>query len=181
MHPVLPSHYKRYVMERPLTPRPVPAPLAPGFRLIAWAEHLLDLHADVLFTSFHDDLDGKVFPNLADRMGCRFLMRAVRGLRGFCPSATWLAAGPGGYAGAIQGVVSGGWGMVQNLGVCPEARGKGVGAALLVKCLAGFANAGAVGCHLEVTADNAPAVRLYKRFGFRPTRVRYKPAGEAGV
>lgn len=176
------THFKRYCMERSLDdPPPVDPP--PGFRFVPWQEHLLDLHADVLFASFADDLDGKVFPNLADRDGCRHLMRAVRELRGFCPSACWLLAGPDGYAGAIQGVVTGGWGLVQNLGVCPEARGRGVGAALLARCLRGFARAGADGCRLEVTADNTPAVRLYKRFGFRATRVRYKPAAwvAAGV
>jgi len=181
MPPHRPSHFKRYLMERPLVPRPVSIPPPPGFWFVPWAEHLLDLHADVLFHSFADDLDGKVFPNLADRDGCRFLMRAVRGLRGFCPSACWLAAGPAGFAGAIQGIVVGGWGMVQNLGVCPEARGRGVAAALLSKSLSGFVNAGARACHLEVTATNTPAVRLYKRFGFRPTRVRYKPAAGVGV
>ncbi len=170
------SHFKRYLMERPLVPRPERVPVPAGFRLVPWADHLLDLHADVLFHSFADDLDGQVFPNLADRDGCRTLMRAVRGLHGFCPSACWLMTGPDGYVGAIQGVIVGGWGAVQNLGVCAEARGRGVGAALLARCLSGFANAGATAVNLEVTASNAPAVRLYKRFGFRPTRVRYKPA-----
>lgn len=173
-----PSHFKRYRMERPLTPRPrVVVP--PGYWLVPWAEQLLDLHADVLFHSFVDDLDGQVFPNLARRDGCRVLMTAVRDLGGFCPSATWLMAGPDGYAGAVQGVLVGGIGAVQNLGVCPEARGRGVGQALLARCLIGFANVGAKACHLEVTASNTPAMRLYKRFGFRATRVRYRPAPAA--
>ena len=175
------SHFKRYLMERSLVPRPERVPTPPGYRLVPWADHLLDLHADVLFHSFADDLDGKVFPNLADRDGCRFLMRAVRHLPGFCPSACWLMAGPDGYGGAGQGVIVGGWGAVQNLGVCPDARGRGVAAALLARCLRGFAAAGAKGVHLEVTADNAAAMRLYKRFGFRPTRVRYKPAAGVGA
>lgn len=175
------THFKRYLMERSLVPRPERVPVPAGFRLVPWADHLLELHADVLFHSFADDLDGKVFPNLADRGGCRTLMRAVRGLRGFCPSACWLMAGPGGYVGAIQGVIVGGWGAVQNLGVCAEARGRGVGAALLARGMTGFANAGATGVNLEVTAANAPAVRLYKRFGFRPTRVRYKQVVRVGA
>jgi hypothetical protein len=178
-----PTHFKRYRMERSLVPRPEPVPLPHGYWFVPWHEDLLDLHADTLFRCFADDLDGRVFPNLASRDGCRVLMCAVRGLWGFCPSATWLAAGPDGYAGAVQGVLTGGWGAVQNLGVCPEARGRGVGAALLARCLRGFANAGARRGHLEVTAGNAAAMRLYKRFGFRPTRVRYKaaPPVPAGV
>lgn len=174
-------HFKRYLMERSLTPRPAVVPLPSQFWLVPWAEHLLELHADVLFHSFADDLDGQVFPNLADRDGCRTLMRAVRGLWGFCPSACWLAAGPDGYVGAVQGVVVGGCGLVQNLGVCPEARGRGLAAGLLSRCLIGFANAGATRVELEVTAANAPAVRLYQRFGFRPTRVRYKEVDVGAV
>jgi ribosomal protein S18 acetylase RimI-like enzyme len=179
----MPTHFKRYLMERSLDEPPDAALPPPGYRLIPWAENLLDLHADVLFHSFADDLDGSVFPNLADRHGCRSLMRAVRGLSGFCPSACWLMAGSDGYIGAILGVAVGGVGAVQNLGVCPTARGRGIGATLLTRCLRGFAAAGAVRVQLEVTAANAPAMRLYKRAGFRPTRVRYKPVVgvEAGV
>jgi ribosomal protein S18 acetylase RimI-like enzyme len=175
------THFKRYRMELSLVPRPEAVPPPIGFQFVPWADHLLDAHADVLFRSFTADLDGKVFPNLADRDGCRLLMRAVRGLHGFCPSACWLAAGPGGFVGAIQGVIVGGWAAVQNLGVLPEARGRGLAAGLLAKCLRGFAACGARWVHLEVTAENTPAVRLYKRFGFRPTRVRYKPAAGAEV
>lgn len=175
------THFKRYRMERPLAPRPEPVSPPPGYQFVSWADHLLDAHAEVLFRSFTADLDGRVFPNLADRDGCRFLMRAVRGLHGFCPSACWLMLGPGGYVGAIQGVIVGGWAAVQNLGVCPDARGRGLAAALLARCLRGFAAAGAKWVQLEVTAENTPAVRLYKRFGFRPTRVRYKPAAGVGV
>lgn len=179
--PAMHSHFKRYRMERSLATRPDAVPPPTGFRLIPWADHLLDLHADVLCQSFADDLDGKVFPNLADRDGCRFLMRAVRNLHGFCPPACWLVAGPDGYAGAIQGVIVGGWAAVQNLGVCPDARGRGLGAMLLTRCLRGFAAAGARWVHLEVTASNTPAVRLYKRLGFRATRVRYKSAAGVGA
>ncbi len=172
---VLVAYVKRYCMERPILARP-PAVAPPlGYHLVPWSEALLDAHADVLFRAFAHDLDGKVFPNLARPDTCRGVMVAIRGLSDFLPSACWLMAGPNGYAGAVQGVMNGTAGLVQNLGVCPEDRGKGVAAALLARCLRAFANAGATWCHLEVTADNEPAVRLYKRWGFRPTRVRYKP------
>jgi ribosomal protein S18 acetylase RimI-like enzyme len=169
-----PRYFKRFRMERSLVPPPEPIAPLPGFRLVGWKDHLLDLHADTLFRSFADDPDGKVFPNLASVDGCRFLMRAVWGLQGFCPAACWLVAGPDGYAGAVQGVVdSDGLGAIQNLGVTPDARGRGLGAALLAAALGGFHRAGVRWCYLEVTADNDPAVRLYRRFGFRKTRVKY--------
>jgi hypothetical protein len=170
------TYFKRFRMERSLAPPPEAVPLPFGFWLVPWEERLLDLHADVLFRCFVDDLDGRVFPNLASVVGCRELMRAVRGLGGFCPAACWLAAGPDGYAGAIQGVIdSTGHGAIQNLGVTPDCRGLGLAAALLARSMVGFHTVGARWCHLEVTADNTAAVRLYRRFDFRKTRVTYLP------
>jgi ribosomal-protein-alanine acetyltransferase len=55
-----------------------------------------------------------------------------------------------------------------SVAVAPDARGAGVGVALLT---AAERAAGARGCaslRLEVREDNAPAIALYRRYGFRP-------------
>ena len=76
-----------------------------------WSEILLVLHADTLFRAFADDLDGKVFPNLATTEGCRRLMRAVRGVG--CVPRDWACGGRGGggwregTAAAVERVASG--------------------------------------------------------------------------
>jgi ribosomal protein S18 acetylase RimI-like enzyme len=176
------TYFKRFRMERSLAPPPGVPPLPAGFHLVPWADTRLDLHADILFRSFADDLDGRVFANLSSVVGCHHLMRAVRVMRGFCPAACWLVAGPEGYAGAIQGVIdSTGHGAIQNLGVTPDSRGLGLAAALLARSMVGFHTVGARWCHLEVTADNTPAVRLYRRFEFRKTRVTYLPVAVPAV
>ena len=54
------------------------------------------------------------------------------------------------------------FGGVQNLGVVPEYRGLGIGRALLLKALDGFALMGARRAFLEVTASNESAVRMYR-------------------
>ena len=72
--------------------------------------------------------------------------------------------------------LSRGWGAIQNVGVVPGWRGCGVGRALVLKALHGFRAAGMRACYLEVTADNAPAVSLYRTLGFRCTRTHYKLA-----
>lgn len=53
-----------------------------------------------------------------------------------------------------------------NIAVGPDARGHGVGAALLEECIRRSAAAGARRMHLEVRPGNGPALRLYGRHGF---------------
>jgi [ribosomal protein S18]-alanine N-acetyltransferase len=80
-----------------------------------------------------------------------------------------------GYAGlsAVAGT-----GDVTTIGVTGDHQGTGLGARLLTELLR---QATAFECHevlLEVRVDNAPAQRLYERFGFEPVGVRrgyYQP------
>ena len=56
---------------------------------------------------------------------------------------------------------------VNNIGVWPESRRRGVGGALLGAALEAGARRGAFEAVLEVRAGNLPAQRMYERFGFR--------------
>jgi len=56
---------------------------------------------------------------------------------------------------------------VNNIGVWPESRRRGVGGALLWAALEAGARRGAVEAVLEVRAGNLPAQMMYERFGFR--------------
>lgn len=53
-----------------------------------------------------------------------------------------------------------------TVAVAPEARGAGLGAALVSAALAAAAARGAAQMHLEVAEDNAPARALYAKLGF---------------
>ena len=64
--------------------------------------------------------------------------------------------------------------MIQNLGVIPEHRGAGLGTQLLLRAMIGFGQAGMERVSLEVTAQNADAIRLYRRIGFRRVKTVYK-------
>jgi ribosomal protein S18 acetylase RimI-like enzyme len=177
------TYFKRYRMEVDLR-RPQPrAELPFGYWWLPWHDSLLDVHAEVKHLCFHNDLDSVVFPSLGHPAGCRELMLAIRGRPGFCPGATWLVvssaasaeSAAGGCVGTVQGLLDGdGCGLIQNLGVVPEHRGKGIGKALLLQVLAGFAAAGAGRAILEVTARNEPAVRMYRSSGFRNQKTLYK-------
>jgi GNAT superfamily N-acetyltransferase len=174
------TYFKRFRMEADLlTPRRPPV-LPEGYRLVAWNEALIDAHARTKYRAFCEEIDAVVFPCLGDLEGCRRLMREIRRKPGFLADATWLIArviAPGQHAwcGTIQGVVDKfGTGMIQNVGVVPGHRGLGLGTLLVQQALGGFSRAGLRKASLEVTAENASAVKLYRRLGFRPARTVYK-------
>ncbi len=169
------TYFKRFKMEIDLyDAQPVPA-LPPGYYWLPWDDSLVELHAEVKYRSFHDEIDATVFPSLSDRHGCHCLMSEIRRRPGFVAQATWLVGAPGGYCGTVQGVRERcGLGAIQNLGVTPLHRGLGLGTALLLKALEGFRHAGMGRAFLEVTARNEGAVRLYRRLGFRCRKTVYK-------
>ena len=176
------TYFKRYRMEIDLTGRQLAHPGLPlGYRLLAWDESLLEVHAETKYHSFRSEIDANVFPCLGDWAGCHRLMNEIRGKQGFLPGATWLVVfepcmgGSREYCGTIQGIRDyAGLGAVQNLGVTPEHRGRQLGTCLLVKALEGFQRAGVRRAFLEVTAQNDGAIRLYQRLGFNKARTVYK-------
>ena len=72
---------------------------------------------------------------------------------------------------------------INNLAVAPEARRRGVAAALLEHTLQEARQRGAGWCQLEVRASNTPARDLYGRYGFMPLGKRkgYYQDGEDAV
>lgn len=189
------TYFKRFRMELDLrqeAPASQPAALPPGYRFVPWNEALLDVHARTKFRAFRDEIDAVVFPCLGDLQGCRRLMREIRNKPGFLPDATWLVAwgqGPDGllWCGTIQTVVDANRvGTIQNIGVVPSHRGVGLGTALIRQAMASLRRFSVARGALEVTADNARAVRLYQRLGFRRAKTIYKtvdgqPVEVAGI
>ena len=169
------TYYKRFRMEIDLeVVVPVPGLRAP-FGWTEWDEALIEHHAEVKFLSFHEEIDSHVFPCLGDRHGCLRLMREIRRKPGFLPCATWLISSPIGFVGTIQGVMDrGSIGAIQNVGVVPACRGLGLGRLLVGRALEGFRAAGLRRAYLEVTAENAPAIRLYREAGFKRSKTLYK-------
>lgn len=169
-------YFKRYRMELILTGRLEVPKLPPEYWWRAWHPSLLQAHALTKFRSFRNEMDSLIFPNLGDLRGCTCLMHDITLRMGFCPEATWLVEAEDGWCGTIQGIRDRSRvGMIQNLGVVPEHRGRGLGTALLLKAIEGFRNVGARRVLLEVTADNESAVRIYRRIGFRCRKTLYKP------
>jgi len=177
------SYFKRFRMEIELGSGLAMPSLPDGYCWVAWDDSLLELHAEVKFACFQDEIDSAVFPSLGTRSGCTRLMTEISNKSGFLPAATWLIACAGGdFCATVQGVCERTRiGSIQNLGVTPAHRGKGLGSALLLQALAGFRQAGLEKAMLEVTAQNDGAVRLYRKHGFRFRKTTYKAVEADGV
>jgi ribosomal protein S18 acetylase RimI-like enzyme len=170
------TYFKRFRMQMDLLASLPAAPALPsGYAWIPWENRLLDAHADVKYRCFRDDLDGVVFPNLSNRIGCIRLMHEITSRVGFRPESTWLIAHENCYVATVQGIADRtGTGGIQNLGVVPEYRGKGLGKAILLQALHGFRRTGLAKASLEVTATNQTAIRMYRQVGFRFRKTLYK-------
>jgi ribosomal protein S18 acetylase RimI-like enzyme len=178
------TYFKRFRMEIELTDRDLSWPPEPrGYRYLPWCRDLLGAHAEAKFQSFRDEIDANVFPCLGELAGCRRLMNDIAGKQGFVPGATWLVVrcGPddGTFeeCGTIQGVRDrAGMGAIQNVGIAREHRNRGLGTGLILRSLDGFRRAGIERVHLQVTAENVDAIRLYRRMGFKTVKTVYKAA-----
>ncbi len=188
------TYFKRFRMEIDLRGRDFSSiPLPERYQFVPWHSSLLETHAETKYLSFRAELDSNVFPCLGDYSGCVRLMEEIAGKPGFLPEATWLLSsisdpeGPDAfcgpvYCGTVQGVIDrSGMGAIQNLGIVPDYRHKGLGSALMQQALAGFQRAGLRRVFLEVTSQNSGAVRLYRRLGFAKARTVYKVADIAYV
>jgi ribosomal protein S18 acetylase RimI-like enzyme len=193
------TYFKRFRMEFDLARQSFEPPALPeGYQALSWNDSLLEWHAEAKYLSFCFELDGNVFPCLAEREGCRRLMKEISLRENFVPEATWLlvrrpavtslpnlptrlrAGSRLEPCGTIQGLCDNqGYGAVQNLGVTRPHRGRMLGAYLLCQALEGFRRAGLDRAYLEVTAQNTSAVRLYQRLGFRVVKTVYKAADVA--
>ncbi len=176
------SYFKRYRMEVDLRGRSFGDILLPrGYRLWPWNPDQICEHAEAKFHSFRDEIDADIFTCLGESEGCIRLMTEISDREDFLPEATWLAVYVGDgrqrieYCGTIQGIrASSRLGGIQNVGITPRHRRRGLGTALVAAALTGFQQVGLPRAYLEVTSQNEQAVRLYRQLGFQRTKTLYK-------
>src|SRR5579871_6030358 len=99
-------------------------------------------------------------------------------------AAAALDAGDGAMRGFVLARQAADEAEILTIAVARAAQGHGLGRALMAYALRQAANAGARTLFLEVDADNAPAIALYRRHGFatvgeRPGYYRRKDGGRA--
>jgi GNAT superfamily N-acetyltransferase len=169
------------------TPLPV-ARLPEEYHWIGWNSTLTTRHADVKYGCFQSERDSDVFPCLGSMAGCHRLMHDIAMHESFLPEATWMI----GFrpeaencffdddshdidCATIQGIAtSNTTGSIRNVGVLSDHRGLGLGRSLVLTSLHGFRSKIIKKVFLEVTAENRPAVDLYKSIGFCVVRTMYK-------
>jgi GNAT superfamily N-acetyltransferase len=96
--------------------------------------------------------------------------RRIAGGGSFLAYAAELGTAPAGIAGGFE--IAPGTIELVSMWVSPQARGHGIGQAL-VQAVVGWARArGATRVHLWVTENNGHARLLYERCGFQPTAER---------
>ena len=182
-------YVKRVEMILDLATRETLVPTLPsGFFWTPWNPLFVPIHARIMYDAFRDDLDGRVFPTYRQYEACEHLIRATSDSTTFAPEGTWLIGRespssrkvginigrPIEYCAAIQCVrQSKRLGEIQNVSTVPSFRRLGLGRALVIKALCGFAEKGRTQATLEVTAENVVALRLYASLGFRPKRFFY--------
>ncbi len=176
------TYFKRYRMQIETESLSSPLPSVPEFiQILPWRDELVRSHAKVKFEAFRNEIDATVFPCLGQAEGCLKLMNDIRRRSNFVPEATLLATirddrnGANLPIGTIQGlrpnVVEG---AIQNIGIIPEYRGRGIGRLLLQFAVNGFAQAGCKRVSLEVTTQNTAAIAMYASCGFRQVETVYK-------
>ncbi len=176
------AYYKRYRMDISLRGKTLlMAPLPEGYRYVSWNTDLVIAHAETKCHSFEEELDAVIFPCLGNFKGCRKLMTQISYRTGFLPETTWLIEYYGAgkekteYCGTIQGIKADSRvGSIQNIGVTPHHRRRGLAKCLLSAALLGFQQAGLSRVFLQVTAQNEHVVRMYEQYGFRRTKTLFK-------
>jgi ribosomal protein S18 acetylase RimI-like enzyme len=147
-----------------------------GFRIEGWGDHWNEAAATVITLAYRGHVDSEAndqyrtfgaasrfLRNLVEFPGCGVFF-APASLVAFDRS-TGRASGI-----ALCSFVSQRVGHITQLCVVPEARGRGLGEALLRAAAARLADAGAERVGLTVTLSNEAALRLYKHCGFSELR-----------
>jgi len=143
--------------------------------LETWSDHYHDGAAQVIAAAYSDHIDSRINDQYRSAAGARrFLFNIVQypGCGTFFRPASYAAFEPSGQICGISlaSLVSQHCGHITQICTTPEARGLGIGHALLRQSLTTLRDMGCEAATLTVTSANEHAVALYERVGFRTIR-----------
>jgi ribosomal protein S18 acetylase RimI-like enzyme len=141
-----------------------------------WTDFHQEAAAQLIATAYQGHVDSRINDQYRTISGARrFLHNIVQypGCGAFFRPASFLAVDSpqGAMCGvSLASLVSQDCGHITQICVSPEAKGSGVGYALLRQSLLALRDMGCRAATLTVTAENEGAVALYERVGFRTVR-----------
>ncbi len=146
--------------------------LSAEWEIQPWEDSFFEPMAELVVSAYRDHVDSRVNDQYCSRQGAlKFLKNIVvfPGCGVFQPEASFitLARRTGQLVGALLvSQVAPRVAHITQVCVRQELQGAGIGTQLLVRALNHLRQRGYEGVSLSVTAENQPAVRLYRRFGF---------------
>lgn len=153
-----------------------PRQTAPTTVISPWQEHYQEAAAHLIVSAYQNHVDSLINDQYQTVSGARkFLFNIVQfpGCGTFLPSASLVAfdRGRGMLVGmCLASQVAAESGHITQICVTRECQGQGIGYELLRQSLELLRQAGVRKVSLTVTSENAQALRLYERIGFRRTR-----------
>jgi len=136
-----------------------------GVSVRTWSPGDDDALVEALDRSYVETLD---CPELCGLRSTRDVLDSHRSTGSFDPDLWWIVRVAGRPAGAllINPCPEQGHSELVYLGLAPDARGRGIASRLLALGLRALSDRAERDVTLAVDTRNAPAVRLYERFGF---------------
>jgi len=149
-----------------------PVPMSPPN--LEW-RHVGDLPPSVLEATIAATYEGSLdCPALAGLRSPQDVVAGHRASGVYTPQAWWVVFCDGQPAGCVlvNDILSANRADVVYLGVAKGFRRRGIGKAILDRACTQARQSGRASLTLAVDATNAPAVKLYERYGFEPTQRR---------
>jgi ribosomal protein S18 acetylase RimI-like enzyme len=147
-----------------------PRQLAPSVSVNPWSESYQEATGRLIAHAYEGHIDSRINDQYRSATGARrFLMNIVQypGCGSFFAPASFVATDRGTLCGvALASLVSSDVGHITQVCVAPSYQGTGLGYELMRRTLDGLAGHGCRAASLTVTAENEPALRLYRNMGF---------------
>jgi ribosomal protein S18 acetylase RimI-like enzyme/uridine phosphorylase len=152
--------------------RSLPEPVTPsGYELIPWSDDHMCSVIQLIYDANAGTVDQLVYPEMKTLEGTGRMIQAVRSgaTAPFDEEASLIALHEGAPCGGLLFTRSAAnQGFAAAMAVAEAHQRKGLGKALLTQALLAAQAQGVEFVELAVTAENTPAVHLYRRFGFTP-------------
>lgn len=153
----------------------LPAATATRYQIEPWRDDWISGAAEIIQAAYAGEVDAQIHDRYATVDGAERFVHELVQFPGasFHSPASCMAFDPatGSAAGlSLTSFVAPHVGHIAEICIVPQARHSGLGHELLRRSLEALRATGAERISLAVTVSNEPALRLYRRFGFREIR-----------